>query len=121
VKGGALRYGLQIERTLQFMIERKVADVDVCIDDGSVRTAGAFEAEVSTSFDRKAIGRDLVDVSQIQIISSYVQTKDAGAWIVSGTARNNGIVVKEMNIIECEFAVREMESRIKLLNRLAIG
>ena len=61
------------------------------------------------------------NVGEIEIVSGQVETKGAGRGIVSGAAGDDGIVVEEMDVIECKFAVGEMEAGIELLNGLTVG
>ena len=88
---------------------------------GRVRCTGGFEFEVGATFDGEAIGTDLADASEIEIISGYVEEEGAGSWVVGGAASDDGIVVEEMNVIERKFAVGEVKSGIELLNGLAVS
>ena len=100
---------MQIEVTLWFLIKGEIADVNIGVDDGRVWSAGGLEIKVGTSFHGDAVGVNLRDPSEIEIIAGYVEVQGAGSWVVGGTAGNDGIVLKEMNIIQREFTVGEMK------------
>src|SRR5580700_4262078 len=63
---------------------------------------------------------DLADVCKIEVVSCQVQTKAARRRIVGGAAGDDGMVVIEMDIIECQLTVIEMEVGIELLNGLTV-
>ena len=52
MQGAALSKGLQVQITLEFMIQGQITDVNVRIDGRCSRSAGAFEDEVSAPFHR---------------------------------------------------------------------
>jgi hypothetical protein len=64
---------------------------------------------------------DLADAGEIEIVSRNIETESAGGGIVGGAAGDDGIVVKEMDVIESEFAMGEMEVGIELLDGLTVG
>ena len=60
--------------------------MDVGIDGGCVGSAGAFENEIGASFDGEAIGMNLADVGEIEIIAGEIETEGAGGRIVGGAS-----------------------------------
>jgi len=68
------------------VIEREVADVNQGINDGRIRRAGGFEGEIGAAFDGEAIGMDLADAGEIEIISRNVETEGSGDGIVGSAA-----------------------------------
>ena len=95
--------------------------MDVRIDGGRVGSTRAFENEVGAPFDRETIRMDLSDVGEIEIVASEVEAKGAGGRIIGGASGDDGIVVKEMDVVESEFAPGDMEVGIELLNGLTVG
>ena len=109
--------GLQIEFACEFMIERKVADVNVRIEGWRLGSARAFENKVGAPFDRETIRMNPRDVGEIEIAANEIEAKSAGGGIVGGASGNDGIVVQEMDVIESELVLDDMEGGIELLNR----
>src|ERR1700722_5946516 len=94
--------------------------MDFRVDRGCVRRSRAFKSEVDASFDGHTIGMDLADVCKIEVVSCQVQTEAARRGIVGGAAGDDGIVMIEMDIIECQLTVIEMEVGIELLDGLTV-
>ncbi|MGO9165788.1 MAG: hypothetical protein ACLP56_02840 [Candidatus Sulfotelmatobacter sp.] len=120
MKLAALGDGLQVEVAGKFVIEGEIAEVDVRVDSGRVRCAGSFEEEVGAPFDGEAVGIELANAGEIEIISRYVEAEGAGGGVVGGASGDDGIVMKEMDVIESEFAVGEVEGGVELPNSLTV-
>src|SRR5271165_1298696 len=117
----ALGHTVQVEVTRQFVIEREVPDVDVRVDDGYVGSAGSFEHEIGSAFNRDAIGVDSPDAREVKVVTCKVKLEGAGGRIVRSTSDDDRIVVEEVQIVERDFAVGDVESGIELLDGLTVS
>src|ERR1700678_4479819 len=79
-----LRNALHVHIAGEFAIESEGPEVGVTIDRRSIRRAGAFEDEVRASFYREAIGLNLLDLCEIEIVTGEVEMKAAGRRIIVG-------------------------------------
>ena len=112
---------LQVEVADEFVVERKVSDVDVRIDGRRARSAGTLEDEIGTSFNRQSIGMDLWDAGEVEVIARQVEAEGARGGLVGGASRDDRIIVEEVHVIERNFTMGHVERGVELLNRLTVG
>lgn len=121
LKLAALSDPLQVEFAGELVIEREVVDMEVQVNGGRIRRARALEDEVGASFDSEAIGMDLADACEVEIVACQVETEGAAGRIVSGASGDDGIIVEEMDAVKGDFSLSNAEGGIELPDGLTIG
>ena len=63
---------------------------------------------------------NLAEAREIKIVSGQVELEGAGRRIVGSASGDGGVIVNEMNVSECDFAMNQLEGGIELLNGLTV-
>ena len=113
--------GLQVEVAGEFVVEAKIANVDLGIDGRHGGGTRAFHDEIGASLDGNPCGTKSWKIGEIEVVSRQVEAKRPGGGIVSGAAGGNGIAMEKMKVVENNFALADSERGIELLNGLAEG